>query len=63
MHHSLGRLNIHMSPTGLDQILNGQSLTNPDDRQNLARLLTLVAGPGASPLIGLMLPAVQKTGL
>lgn len=54
------RLNLHVSTLGINQMLNGQIVTNPNDRRTLARFLKMVTGPGAGILIGILLPAVQK---
>lgn len=57
---TFSRLNLHVSTLGINQMLNGQIVTNPNDRRTLARFLKMVTGPGAGILIGILLPAVQK---
>lgn len=57
---TFSRLKLHISPAGMNQMLNGQIVTSSKDRQTLARFLKLVTGPGASLLISLLLPAVQR---
>ena len=56
----LDRTRISMSPSGIDQVLSGQIVTHPADRQALGELLHLVAEPS---VMGLLLPAVQKIRL
>lgn len=57
---AFSRLNLRISPAGINQLLNGQVVTDSKDRQTFARFLKLVTGSHASLLIGLLLPAVQK---
>ena len=53
----IDRTQLNVSRTGIDQAMSGQIVTNPADRQGLAKLLHLVAEPAVSQLI---YPAVQK---
>jgi hypothetical protein len=53
----IDRTQINLSPLGIDQVLGGQIVTNPADRQALGELLRLIAEPSVS---GLLVPAIQK---
>jgi hypothetical protein len=60
MDTTLKRLNIRITPAGINQIQNGQIVTNPNDRQEFPRVLSLIADPQVAEFIALLLPAVQK---
>jgi hypothetical protein len=59
MDTTLNPMNIQITLAGIDQIRNGQSVSNPSDRGEISRLLPLIADLRVAGFISLLLLAVQ----
>jgi hypothetical protein len=60
MDTTVNPLNIHITLAGIDQIRNGQSVSNPSDRREISRRLPLIADPRVAGFFSLLLLAVQS---